>query len=314
MHANAALTPRGRLVLVARIECGRPVAHVAAEMGVSRPTAYKWWRRFRDEGLDGLADRSSRPRTSPKRTSTELEAAIAELRTEAKLGPARLGPRLGVPPSTVHRVLRRLGPDRLRWLDRPTGAVVRRYEREAPGELVHVDVKKLGRIPDGGGWRVHGRGNDAHHGRSGVGFDFVHAAVDDHRRLAYAEALADERKETCVGFWERARSFFAAHGVEVAEVLTDNGSAYRSHAWREALGAAKHRRTRPRRPQTNGKVERFNRTLLEEWAYVQPYASQAERTAVLAEWLHLYNHHRVHTALGGQPPVSRVKNLPGHYS
>jgi len=287
-------------------------------MGVSRPTAYKWWHRFHDEGLDGLTDRSSRPHSSPRRTSPELEAAIAELRIAAKLGPARIGVRLGIAASTVHRVLIRLGLPRLRWLDRPTGQVIRRYERPRAGDLVHVDVKKLGRIPEGGGWKALGReAVDANaKKRNRIGFDFIHSAVDDHSRLAYSEVLADERKDTCAGFWSRAAGFFADHDIEVSEVLTDNAWAYRSHAWRQALGPVEHRRTRPYRPQTNGKVERFNRTLLDEWAYVRPYLSEAERTSMLAEWLHTYNHHRGHTALGGKPPVTRTpgNNLSGHYT
>jgi transposase InsO family protein len=313
MHGNARLTPLGRFTLVVRIEDGRPVAHVAAEMGVSRPTAYKWWRRWLEEGLDGLVDRPSRARCCPHRTSPALEEAVAELRRELKLGPVRIAARLGLASSTVHRVLVRLGMNRLTWMDRPTGRVIRRYERAAPGELVHVDVKKLGRIPDGGGWRAHGRPARPSRQRPRVGWAFIHSAVDDRTRLAYSEALGDERKETCAAFWSRAEAFFAGYGVEVAEVLTDNAWAYRSHAFAEALGAARHRFTRPYRPQTNGKVERFNRTLLEEWAYLRVYDSEAERTAALDEWLHLYNHHRHHTAVGG-PPISRVNDLTGHYS
>jgi transposase InsO family protein len=314
VHGNSRLTPRGRLTLVLRIESGRAVAHVAAEMGISRPTAYKWWRRWRELGLEGLADRSSRPHSCPHQTAVEVERTIAELRRELKLGPARIGYRLGVAPSTVHKVLVRLGLNRLAWMDRPTGRVIRRYERSTPGELVHLDVKKLGRIPDGGGWRVLGREAAPQKGNGNIGYAFIHAAVDDHSRLAYAEALGDERKETTVSFWGRAKAFFAAQGIDVADVITDNGPAYRSKDFARSLGEVGHLFTRPYRPQTNGKVERFNRTMLEEWAYVRPYASEAERTAALDEWLHLYNHHRGHTALGGKPPVSRVSNLVGHYS
>ena len=318
MHANARLTPRGRLTLVSRVTGGRPVAHVAAEMGVSRPTAYKWWRRWQAEGPGGLVDRPSRPRSCPHRTAPQLEAEIEQLRRELKLGPARIGYRLGVAPSTVYRVLRRLGLNRLCWLDRPTGRRIRRYERAAPGDLIHVDIKKLGRIPDGGGWRVLGRRsgirNSNGHGPRRVGYSYIHSALDDHSRLAYSEILADQRKETAVGFWARARAWFAAHNITVAEVLTDNGSCYRSRLFDERLGQISHRFCRPYRPQTNGKVERFNRTLLEEWAYVRPYRSEAERVAAFADFLHTYNHHRCHTALGGQPPITRVNDLPGHYS
>lgn len=314
MHGNARLTPVGRLTMVMRIESGRPVAHIAAEMGISRPTAYKWWRRWQVDGLDGLVDRSSRPWSCPHQTSVEVEAAIAGLRRELKLGPVRIGARLGVPASTVHRVLVRLGLNRLMWLDRPTGEVIRRITTHHPGELVHVDIKKLGRIPDGGGWRTRGRGYDGDFARSRrPGYGFVHSAVDGHTRIAYSEVLADERGATAAGFWERSQAFFNDHGITVTAVLTDNGSCYRSRLWADQLATIEHRRTRPRRPQTNGKVERFNRTLLEEWAYVRHYASEADRVAALDDWLHLYNHHRHHTAIGGTP-ISRVNDLPGHYT
>jgi transposase InsO family protein len=300
--------------MVLRIEGGRPVAHVAAEMGISRPTAYKWWRRWKAEGVDGLVDRSSRPWSCPHRSSPEVEAAIGELRESLKLGPVRIAARLGVPASTVHRVLVRLGLNRLCWLDRPTGRTIRRIHTDRPGELVHVDIKKLGRIPPGGGWRTRGRGypGDGTRRRQ-VGFAFIHTAIDAHSRLAYSEILADERGATAAAFWSRAHAFMARHGISVDAVLTDNGSCYRSDRWGDALDGIEHRRTRPRRPQTNGKVERFNRTLLDEWAYVRPYASDAERAAALDDWLHTYNHHRHHTAIGG-PPISRVNDLPGHYS
>jgi transposase InsO family protein len=300
--------------MVMRVESGRPVAHVAAEMGVSRPTAYKWWRRWQHDGVSGLVDRSSRPRSCPHQTPREREDQIEELRRTLKLGPVRIGARLGVPASTVHRVLVRRGLNRLAWLDRPTGRVIRRIVTDHPGELVHVDVKKLGRIPDGGGWRVRGRGYEGEHARSRrPGYAFIHSAVDAYSRIAYTEVLDDERGATAAGFWERATQFLATFGVTVDAVLTDNGSCYRSFAFAGALHDIKHRRTRPHRPQTNGKVERFNRTLADEWAYVRPYNSEAERTAALDDWLHTYNHHRHHTAVGG-PPVSRVSNLPGQYS
>jgi len=211
----------------------------------------------------------------------------------------------------------RLGLNRLAWMDRPTGQLIRRYERDRPGELVHVDIKKLGRIPDGGGHKVLGRQagvkNNDGHGPRRVGYGFIHSAVDDHTRLAYSEIHGDETKETAVDFWGRAVAWFAGHGITVEEVLTDNGSCYRSRLFAEALGPILHRRTQPYRPQTNGKVERFNRTLLEEWAYVRAYASEAERVAELDHWLHTYNHHRHHTAIGG-PPIDRVNDLPGHYN
>jgi transposase InsO family protein len=304
--------------MVARIEAGRPVAHVAKEMGISRPTAYKWWRRWQSDGVGGLSDRSSRPRSCPHRTSPELEAEIEVLRRQANLGPARIGLRLGIPASTVHRVLARLGISRLGSIDRPTGRVIRRYERAAPGELVHVDVKKLGRIPDGGGWRVHGRAarsNTSERKRRAIGYAFVHSAVDDWTRLAYSEIHSDERKDTCAGFWRRASAWFADHGVSVTGVMTDNAKAYWSHAFADALTATGARRwpIPPYSPQINGKVERFNRTLVEEWAHAAVWNCDDDRTAALDDWLHIYNHHRCHTAVGG-PPISRVNDLPRHYS
>ena len=308
LHRNAKLTPAGRRLLVDRIASGRPVAHVATEMGVARQTAHRWWRRFVAEGESGLQDRSCRPRRSPRRTPRALERRIERLRRRQKLGPVRIGYRLGLAASTVYRVLCRLGLQRLSWLDRPTGRVIRRYEHPHPGDLLHMDIKKLGRIPPGGGWRAHGRGRAG--ARQRVGYAYIHSAVDDHSRLAYSEVLADERAVTVVAFWRRALAWFADRGVTAQAVLTDNGSAYRSADFARACLAAgiRHRRTRPYRPQTNGKVERFNRTLLEEWAYVRVYRSEQARTAALARWLHHYNHHRGHTALGGLPPVSRVTN------
>jgi transposase InsO family protein len=312
LHSNAKLTPAGRRLLVARIAAGRPAAHVAAEMGVARQTAYKWWRRWLAEGDAGLRDRSSRPHRCPTRLPQRLERRVEQLRRRLKLGPVRIGWRLGLAGSTVYRALCRLGLNRLCWLDRTSGEVIRRYEHARPGDLVHVDIKKLGRIPAGGGWRVHGRGGDAHHGHSRVGYAFVHSAVDDYTRLAYSEVLADERAVTTAAFWQRARAWFADRSVTVRAVLTDNGPAYRSRDFAQAcaVGAVRHRFTRPYRPQTNGKVERFNRTLLDEWAYVRAYRSEHARTIALARWLHLYNHHRRHTALGGLPPITRVTNLP----
>ena len=317
MHGRR-LTEFGRWLLVTRIEAqGWPPATAAEAAGVSRATAYKWLRRFRAEGQGGLADRSSRPHRV-RRVPLALENQIVELRRTRKLGPHRLGYLTGCPRSTCYAVLRRRGMHRLAWLDRPTGVVIRRYERERPGELVHVDVKKLGRIPPGGGHRVLGRSTQTKHKKSVViGYDYVHACVDDHSRLAYAEIHADERGDTCAAFLGRAGAFFADHGIAIERVLTDNAKSYRrSTSFQRAVGAlgASQHFTRPYRPQTNGKAERFNRTLLDEWAYVRPYASNAERSALLPDWLHAYNHHRSHTALGGRSPIERVNNLPGNYS
>jgi transposase InsO family protein len=327
-HANARLTVHGRAELVRRVvELGRPVAHVVIELNVSRATGYKWLARWRTEGMAGLLDRPSRAHRLPAKTAVELETQVLALRAERKLGPARISPLVGLAPSTVHAVLRRHGMHRLAWLDRPTGELVRRYERNRPGELVHVDVKKLGVIRPGGGWRVHGRDSaQRNHSRNEqlagrrVGYDYVHCAIDDNTRLAYAEIHSDETAATCARFLRAAAAWFAEHGIDrIERVMTDNARAYRiSHAWRDALAdvGAQARFTRPYRPQTNGKAERFNRTLADEWAYIRPFNSSAERTSALPDWLHTYNHHRSHTALGGRPPISRitVSNGAGHYS
>jgi transposase InsO family protein len=327
-HANARLTVHGRAELVRRVvEQGRPVAHVVVELNVSRATGYKWLARWRAEGEAGLHDRSSRARRLPGKTPAAREAQILALRAQRKLGPARIAPLVGLAPSTVHAVLTRHGMHRLAWLDRPTGQLIRCYERDRPGELVHVDVKKLGAIRPGGGWRVHGRGSAqqiAGHAEltagHRVGYDYVHCAIDDHTRLAYAEIRPDETAATCAAFLRAAAAWFATVGIErIERVLTDNAWAYRrSNAWRTAMAdlGAQQRFTRSYRPQTNGKAERFNRTLADEWAYIQPFDSSAARAATLPGWLHTYNHHRSHTALGGLPPISRttVNNAAGDYS
>jgi transposase InsO family protein len=309
------------------VDLGRPVAHVVVELNISRATGYKWLARWRAEGAPGLFDRPSRAHRLPGKTPAALEAEVLALRAARKLGPARIGPLVGLAPSTVHAVLTRHGMHRLAWLDRPTGQLIRRYERARPGELVHVDVKKLGVIRPGGGWRAHGRGSaQGNHSRNEqlagrrVGYDYVHCAIDDHTRLAYAEIHPDETAATCAGFLRAAAAWFATHGINrIERVMTDNAMAYRrSHDWRQALSDldAQPRFTRSYRPQTNGKAERFNRTLADEWAYLRPFDSSAERAAALPGWLHTYNHHRSHTALGGLPPISRivVNNAAGHYT
>jgi transposase InsO family protein len=310
-HAKAKLTPQGRLLLVTRVlEEGWNVSMAAEAQGCSPATGHKWLRRFRAEGHPGLLDRSSRPHRSPARLSHAREQAILARRWARLEGPHQIAWALGEAPSTVHRVLRRLGAPRLADIDRPTRTVVR-YERERPGELVHVDIKKLGRIPAGGGWRVLGRAAAPNRHR-GPGYDFIHAAVDDRSRLAYAEILPDERKETASGFMTRAIGFYAEHGIDVERVLTDNGSCYRSREFAATLAEAGvgHRRTRPYRPQTNGKVERFNLTLKWEWAYARAYETNASRTEVLERWLHHYNYHRPHMAHEGRAPITAVNNVP----
>jgi transposase InsO family protein len=314
VHRNARLTPAGRLLLCQRIEAGWPVAHAAAAMGLSRDRAYVWWRRYQAEGVGGLEDRPSRPHRSPARTRPSRERRIIELRRRRGLGPARIGGIVGAPASTVHAVLHRHGLSRLDALDRPTRAPIRRMEMARPGELVHLDVKKLGRIPRGGGWRAHGRRARPHTVKANrVGYAFIHSAVDGYSRLASSEVLADEQGTTAAGFWGRAAAFFLGHGITVERVLTDNGSCYRSSAFARVLGQVRHSRTRPYRPATNGKVERFNRTLLAEWAYARPWNSEGQRSRALTAWIHTYNHHRHHTAIDG-PPIGRVHNVPGHYS
>lgn len=314
MHRNAPLTPEGRLRLCERIEAGWPVAHAAESMGVSRDRAYVWWRRYQAEGVAGLEDRSSRPHRSPGRTKPAMERRIVSLRRNRGLGPARIAGIVGMHASTTHRVLARHGLNRLDHLDRPTRAPIRRITTSRAGELVHVDIKKLGRIPRGGGWRAYGRARlHGQHHHTKVGYAFVHSAVDAYSRIAYSEVLDDERATTAVGFWARATAFYATFGISIERVITDNGSCYRSHDFTAALGDVAHTFTRPYRPQTNGKVERFNRTLLAEWAYARTWTSEGRRRRGLERWLHIYNHHRHHTAIGG-PPITRASNVSGHYS
>ena len=318
-HRNAPLSPTGRLRLARCIvDDGWPLRRAADRYQVSVTTAQRWAGRYRTHGNDGMQDRSSRPRHCPQQLPVRTERRILGLRVSRRWGPARIAYRLRLNPATVHKVLTRYQAPPLAWTDPATGARLRakpkpqRYEHEAPGELVHVDVKKLGRIPDGGGHRVHGRAKGNRIKKSAKpGTAYIHNAVDDHSRLAYCEILADERKETASAFWKRADAYFASCGITVKRVLTDNGSAYRSKVFADALGEVAHKRTRPYRPQTNGKVERFNRTLEQEWAYARPYTSEAERAAAFPEFLHTYNHHRGHTALKGASPADRVPNLRG---
>jgi transposase InsO family protein len=316
-HANARTTVHGRLLIVQRWRNGWKKAHIAAAMGVSRKCVRTWIARFQDEGEAGLADRSSRPRTSPRRTPVEVEDRIVELRRQQRRGPALLGAELGLPARTVSRVLARRGQPRLAALDPMTGQVIRaskhtavRYERSAPGELVHMDVKKLARIPDGGGWRAHGRaaGSSTRRRATRVGYDYVHSLVDDHSRLAYSEIHADEKGATCAAFLTRAAAYFAAHGIDrIERVMTDNAWAYR-YSLRDVCASlgARQKFIRPHCPWQNGKVERLNRTLATEWAYRQAFTSNAQRAAALAPWIEHYNTQRRHSALGGHPPISRL--------
>ena len=326
-HPNAPLTPEGRRRLCERVDAGRAICHIAAEAGIARQTLGRWYARWTLEGEEGLQDRSSRPLHSPDQTPVEIEDRVEALRRERKVGPVQLvgtlaeeGIELAV--STVWRVLVRRGISRLRDLD-VCGEDLRepavRYEWARPGDMVHVDVKKLGRIPDGGGHRIHGRGSAQHRAstrrparRLRAGYVYIHTAIDDHSRLAYSEELPDERGATAAAFWARAVKFFRRHGIrKIHRVLTDNGSCYRSRAFAAALiaGRTRHKRTRPYRPQTNGKVERYHRTLAREWAYVQAWMSNEHRRSTLRAFLDRYNYRRPHTALGGKPPISRCPSV-----
>jgi transposase InsO family protein len=316
-HANASLTPEGRLKLAHLVvRDGWAQARVAERLQVSRATVSKWVIRYRALGRDGLEDRSSRPHASPSRTDRRTERRIIALRFTKRWGPHRIGYHLGLPQSTVSKVLNRYNMPLLGHIDLNTGLPVRkpkvvRYEREMPGDLVHVDVKKLGRIPDGGGHRTLGRQAGNRVRNAGVGHSFLHSAIDDNSRLVYSEILTNEKKETAAGFWTRANAFYASHGITVLRVMTDNGSCYRSRFFNDILGDIKHKFTRPYRPQTNGKIERFHRTLAAEWAYARHYSSDDARADTYQDWIHSYNHHRPHTGIGGKSPIDRVHNVNG---
>jgi transposase InsO family protein len=319
-HANARLNLHGRRLLVERVlDHGRPVAHVAKELGISRQCAHRWIGRFRAEGAAGLLDRSSRPHHCPQRTPPEVEQRVLALRREQRRGQDWLGPELGVPARTVSAILRRHRVAYLRECDPITGELIRaskttavRYEHDHPGSLVHMDVKKVGRIHDGGGWKAHGRehGQTGAQKRARIGFDYIHSLVDDYSRVAYSEVLADEKGPTCAQFMLRAADHFAGLGITAIErVMTDNHLSYKRSAdvaaAMAALGA-KHVFIRPHCPWQNGKVERYNRTLQIEWAYRQAFLSNTARTAALAPWLKSYNTERRHSAIGGKPPVTRL--------
>ena len=331
-HANAALTPRARLRLGQLvIDHGWSPARAAERYDVSWRTAQKWAERYRDEGPAGMFDRSSAPHHQPNRTPAPVVRKIVHLRWKQRLGPVEIGDRLGMASSTVHAVLVRCRINRLTHIDRATGEPIRRYEHEHPGDLIHVDVKKLGKVPDGGGWRYIGRqqglrNRAATAARTGapkskyrqplIGTCYLHTVIDDHSRVAYVEARDDETKETSVAVLRNAVAWFAERGVTVHRVLSDNGGAYRSFLWRDTcteLDIAP-KRTLPYRPQTNGKIERFHRTLTEGWAFKKFYNSESARLAALPAWVHQYNHHRPHSAVGKAPPITRLNNLAGHHS
>ncbi len=327
-HANARLTPAGRMILVSRIAAGRPVAHVAAEMGISRTCGWRWWRRFQCEGVAGLHDRSSVAHMHPRRTAACVETRVRIHRHLNGRGAVWIARRVGLAPSTVGRVLVRHQVPLLRDVDPVTGEVIRarrrstnRYEHPYPGSLIHIDVKKLGRIPDGGGWRGRGESLTNHASRpdknTKVGYDYVHAAIDDHSRLAYAEIHPDEKGVTAAGFTARAIAFYADHGIRIQRVITDNAWCYRhSNAFTSLLaerGIAQ-KFIRPHCPWTNGKIERFNRTLAREWAYTQPWTDNSQRTNALTVFLDHYNLERPHLGIAGLTPINRVTNATGQYN
>jgi transposase InsO family protein len=316
-HRNARTTVQGRLLIVRRRRAGWKQAHIAKAMGISRKCVKKWLDRYAAAGEAGVEDRSSRPHSCPRRTSAQVAQRIVALRQRERRGPDWLGAELGVPARTVSRVIAGHGLPRLCQLDPITGEQIRaskastvRYERDSPGELAHMDVKKIGRIPDGGGWRAHGRENrEATRDRSTkVGFDYVHSLVDDHSRLAYSEILPDEKGPTCAAFLTRALDYFAEHGItRVEQLMTDNAWAYRwSLRGICTANGITQKFIKPHCPWQNGKVERLNRTLQTEWAYRQVFLSNTERAAALAPWLQYYNTRRRHSALGGLPPISRL--------
>lgn len=318
-HRNARLTFHGRRLLIDRIEQGMPVAHVAKAMGISRQRAQRWKKRFETEGEAGLHDRSSRPHSTPTRVDAATEQRVLAARVEHRRGPDWLAAEVGVPARTITRILRRHGVPRLFECDPMTGEKIRaskttavRYERARPGELLHMDVKKIGRIPPGGGWRAHGRqmGSSSARKKTRIGYDYVHSIVDDHSRFAYSEILPDETAASCAGFFARAVDALAQAGIDrIDAVMTDNHWSYiHSNAFAALLAdlGAKHIRIRPHCPWQNGKVERFNRTLQQEWAYRQIFTTNQARHDALAPWLDTYNNHRRHSAIGGQPPISRL--------
>lgn len=303
LHANARSTPYSRQLVVRRVlEEGWSVGLAAKAVGLSRKTARKWLARYRAEGEAGLADRSSAPRSIPHRTPEQLVSRVLALR-HRRMVTLAIAQKLGLARATVGAILRRHGLNRLPPLQEPPPVV--RYEREAPGELVHLDTKKLGKIR-GVGHRIHG---DRRRASRGIGWEYAHLAIDDHTRLSYVEVLPDERGESCAGFLERALRFFRRHRIEVERILTDNGSGYRSHAVAAVCceQSIRHAWTRPYTPRTNGKAERLVQTLLREWAYRRAYSSSAQRTMALKPYVHHYNHHRPHGSLGHLPPIQRLR-------
>jgi len=301
------------------VEHDWPPARAAERVMTTWKTAKKWAERYAAEGPAGMTDRSSARHTQARKTPQPVVRKIVHIRLKQRLGPVEIADQLGMASSTVHAVLVRCRINRLTHIDRVTGDPIRRYEHEHPGDLLHQDVKKLGRVPDGGGWRYLGRKQGLHNSRVSTntshGTCFLHTVVDDYSRVGYIEAHDDETAVTAAAVLERAVAWFAERGVTVQRVLTDNGGCYRSRLWAETCAELdiKHKRTRPYRPQTNGKVERFHRTLAEGWAFKKFYSSESARLAALPSWLHHYNHHRPHSAIGKAAPITRLDNLAGHH-
>ena len=318
-HPNAVLTPNGRRRMVGCvIDRGWTIEATAQRFQIDAKTVRKWRDRFVAEGVAGLRDRSSRPRFSPNKTSPRGRREVIRLRKKRRWGSDHIAHETGLAASTVQNILRSEGMARLDSGDRATNREpVRRYQRDRPGELIHVDIKKIAAIPDGGGWRAHGRGNDGHGGHSGAGYRYIHTAIDDRTRLAYSEILNDEQAITAAAFWHRAAAWFAAIGIDCERVITDNGSCYRSRHWHQACArtGTSVKKTRPYRPQTNGKVERFHRILLEEWAYIRDWSSEDQRRSAYDGFIHFYNHHRSHGALSWATPSSALRdNLPAEHN
>ncbi len=305
-HSRAKTNPRSRELLIRRVQAEGWSRREAAEaFGLSVRSVAKWLKRYRGEGLAGLRDRSSRPRSSPNRTRETLQRRIVELRQKRLTG-LEVAQTLGLPRSTVGRILRAAGLSRLRSLQPPEPA--RRYEHQKPGDLLHIDIKKLARIVGGPGHRIHG---DRRLRKYGAGWEHVYVCVDDHSRLSYVEPLRCEDKRTAAGFLERALAWYRASGVEPRRLLTDNGGVFKSDLFRAVCQRASLAQsfTKVYRPRTNGKAERFIQTMLREWAYRRSYCSSARRRKALPRWLHYYNFHRLHSSLGYKPPASRVNNL-----
>jgi transposase InsO family protein len=305
-HSRAKTNPRSRELIVDRVQAEGWSRREAAEaLGLSVRTVAKWLRRYREEGLAGLRDRTSRPRSSPTRTSEILRRRVLELRHKRLVG-REISETTGLPRATVSRILRMAGASRLRSLEPPEPA--NRYELPNPGDLLHIDIKKLARIVGGPGHRIHG---DRTRKKRGVGYEHIYVCIDDHSRLSYVEPLRNENKQTAAGFLDRALAWYRASGIEPRRLLTDNGGVFKSDLFRAVCNRSQLRQsfTKAYRPRTNGKAERFIQSLLREWAYRRSYSSSAKRRNALPRWLHYYNFHRQHSSLGGKPPVSRVNNL-----